>query len=537
MRSKKRARVTWLAFCAGLGSLLPHAMAIITFGSPGNNFTAPPGSIGSDVGKLFTGGGGTAISSRAMLTATHVSGNTSGAFTYNNATYNMVLAATLDDLGIWQTAPGETKTFSNFAPLYTGSTETNMSVVDVGYGVQRSSPITGGWIWGAGNGQLSWGTNTISAIDNDTQLGESGSFGGDYLQYDFNNNPADPNEGILANGDSGGGLFVLNNGVYQLAGVNSQVSTVLDSSGNSVQGALYDQNGYFTRNFPGGPLIPITTDTPDSSFATRISSKLNLVGVVDGTITPSNAASFPIKDDGALSIYTNMTTGAITGDPTLSIGTPFTPTVTATLHIAANSGESDVSTLTIASGCSLDITNTHMIIDDVTSAMQASIQAELASGYNGGKWNGVGINSSTAASGNGHYGVGMANAPTDVGLSWGQLEIAYALYGDTNLDGLVNGADFATIVTSLGKSVSGGWQAGDFNYDGVVNSTDFTLFIANFGKSASGASIDLPSSDWAALYAYASANDISLVSVPEPDCIGLLGMAGLALYARRRPHS
>jgi Dockerin type I domain len=536
MRFKKQSQVTWLAFFASLGSVLPHAAAIITFGPPGNNFTSPPGTIGSDEGKLFTGGGGTAISSQVMLTATHVSGNSSGIFTYNNLPYNMVVAATLDDLAIWQTAPSESKTFSNFAPLYTGSSEINLPVVDVGYGVQRSSPITGGWLWGAGNGQLSWGTNTISAIDTDAQLGDSGSFGGDYLQYDFNNNPTDPNEGIVANGDSGGGLFVLNNGVYQLAGVNSQVNTVLDSSGAPVQGALYDQNGYFTQNYPKGPLIPITTDTPDSSYAARISSKLNLVGVVDGAITPANAASFPINNDGALSIYANMTTGAITGDPTLAIGTPFTPPVTATLQIAPNSGESDVSTLTIAAGCSLDITNTHMIIDDITPAMQASIQADLASGFNGGKWNGAGINSSTAALGS-HYGVGMAGAPTDAGLGWGQLEIAYALYGDTNLDGVVNGADFATIVTSLGKSVTTGWQAGDFNYDGVVNSTDFTLFIGNFGKSSNGTSVDLPSSDWAALYAYAAANDISLASIPEPSCLGLLGFAGLSLCARRRPRS
>ncbi len=264
---------------------------------------------------------------------------------------------------------------------------------------------------GAGNGELSWGTNTVSAIDNDTQLGEPPSFGGDFLQFDFNNNPTDPNEGIIAKGDSGGGLFVLNNGVYQLAGVNSVVDTVLDSTGAPLQAALYDQNNYYTQSSPGGLLTQITSHTPDNSFATRISSKLNLVGVAQGTITPANAAASPINNDGDLSIYTNQTTGAITGGGFLSIGTPFTPTVSATLQIAQNSGASVLSSLTIAPNNTLDITNNHIILDDDGDpSIRATIIGYLASGYNGGKWNGPGIDSSAAAASSGHYGIGEAGS-------------------------------------------------------------------------------------------------------------------------------
>ncbi|MGD0540037.1 MAG: hypothetical protein ABSB33_00830 [Tepidisphaeraceae bacterium] len=250
MLSKNQAQVRWLAFCAGLGAMLPHASAIITFGGTGNNFTTPPGGIGSYLGQLGNGFSGTTISSRVMLTATHISSNTTGSFTFNNTTYPMQIAATLDDLAIWQIAPNDSASFSTYAPLYTGNNETNLPLVDVGYGVQRAYAITGGWVWGSGNGQLSWGTNTVSAIDTDSQLGVSGNLGGDFLQYDFNNNPTDPNECIVANGDSGGGVFVLNNGVYQLAGVNSLVDTVLDSSGNEVLAALYDQYGYYYQNTP-----------------------------------------------------------------------------------------------------------------------------------------------------------------------------------------------------------------------------------------------------------------------------------------------
>jgi Dockerin type I domain len=536
MHSKKQAKILCLAVSASLGSVLPHASAIITLGGTGNNFTTPPGGIGSYEGVLFTGGGGTAIGPQVMLTATHVSGNTSGIFTYNGLPYNMRLAATIDDLAIWQTASNETKTFGSFAPLYTGSSETNLPIAVEGYGVQRSSAITGGWLWGAGNGKLSWGTNTVSAIDTDNQLGESGNFGGDFLQYDFNNDPSNPNEAITAVGDSGGGVFVLNNGVYQLAGVNSLVNTVLNASGTQVQGALYDQSGYFTQNFPNGPLIPIATDTPDSSFATRISSKLNLVGVVQGNITPANAAAFPINNDGNLSIYTSMTTGAITGDAALTIGGPFTPAVTATLQIAPNSGVSEISSLTIAPGSTLDITNNRLIIDDMSAAAETSILSALTSGYNKGYWNGTGIISSTAAASS-QYGVAFGAAGMVPGLSWGQVEIGYALYGDTNLDGVVNGDDFSVLIGNLGRSVTTGWQAGDFNYDGVVNSADFSLFISNFGRVASGADMALPAADLAALDAFAAANDISLTQLPEPTSAALICLTGAALLARRRHSS
>jgi hypothetical protein len=261
---------------------------------------------------------------------------------------------------------------------------------------------------------------------------------------------------------------------------------------------------------------------------------MNLVGVVQGTITPADAASFPINNDGSLSIYTSMTTGAITGDAQLLIGGPFAPAVKATLQIAPNSGGSEISSLTIASGCTLDITNTHVIIDDITPAKQASIMAYLASGYNGGTWNGTGIISSTAAASSGYYGVGMAGAGVVHGLTSGQLEIAYALYGDTNLDGVVDGSDFTTLVTNLGKSVSGGWQDGDFTYDGIVTGTDFSLLASNFGKTANGTSVVLPSSDWAALDAYEAANGLAISNIPEPASTGLLAVAGLRFLTRRR---
>jgi hypothetical protein len=110
--------------------------------------------------------------------------------------------------------------------------------------------------------------------------------------------------------------------------------------------------------------------------------------------------------------------------------------------------------------------------------------------------------------------------------------VKYTLYGDANLDGVVNGSDFTILAGSLGKSVNG-WDKGDFNYDGVVNATDFTMLIGNLGKSANGADVTLPASDYAAIDAFAEANGL-MADVPEPASFGLLGLAAAGVLARRR---
>ena len=122
----------------------------------------------------------------------------------------------------------------------------------------------------------------------------------------------------------------------------------------------------------------------------------------------------------------------------------------------------------------------------------ASIRQYLTIGYHAGGWNGLGISSSAVV--DPHYALGYADGADGVvaGLSSGQIEVKYTLYGDANLDGSVNGEDFTILVGSLGKSAPA-WDEADFNYDGVVSGEDFTLLINNLGKTANGAAVVLPS--------------------------------------------
>ena len=142
---------------------------------------------------------------------------------------------------------------------------------------------------------------------------------------------------------------------------------------------------------------------------------------------------------------------------------------------------------------------------------------------------GIGTSSATGTK----YGIGYADGADGgiSGITSGQLEVKYTLYGDANLDGSVNSIDFGDMAANFGKSGKV-WDQGDFNYDGVVNSVDFGLLAGNFGKSAGG-DADVTSADWAALDAFASANGL-MADVPEPTAAVLAMVAGTGILFRRR---
>ncbi len=166
-----------------------------------------------------------------------------------------------------------------------------------------------------------------------------------------------------------------------------------------------------------------------------------------------------------------------------------------TLTLAPGDGVFSISSLTINPGASLDLGNNSLIIDYGNAADPiATIRGYITSGDDGGHWNGTGIDSSAAA-GTSNYGVGYADGVDGVvsGLISGQIEVAYALYGDANLDGLVSGDDFTILSTNLGKQETA-WDKGDFNYDGLVTGDDFSLLVENLGKSSNAAAVVLPTS-------------------------------------------
>ncbi|MGA2440767.1 MAG: hypothetical protein ABSH08_07400 [Tepidisphaeraceae bacterium] len=321
--------------------------------------------------------------------------------------------------------------------------------------------------------------------------------------------------------------------------VNSGDLTVNAGSTLSVTGELrmgYEGTGAINLA-PGAGLQLGTAVNPIPAY----------VGYAYGTATLApNSATNPGLQYGV----TNAGTGHFTfGNATLnSLSIPevqvnsgdLTVNAGATLHITAGMSVGPDGRFILGTNSAIDLTNTEMIINYGTSPDPIStIAGYVRSGYNGGAWNGPGINSSTAAQTSTNslrYGLGYADGADGVvsGLSSGQIEVRYTLLGDANLDGLVNAADFTILAANFNQPVTG-WDQGNFNYDAIVNAADFTDLAANFNQGVSGAAVS--AGDVAALDAFAAANGLPLptfANVPEPASAGIIMMAGLEMVRRRR---
>jgi GH25 family lysozyme M1 (1,4-beta-N-acetylmuramidase) len=117
----------------------------------------------------------------------------------------------------------------------------------------------------------------------------------------------------------------------------------------------------------------------------------------------------------------------------------------------------------------------------------STIYRYVASGYNGGAWNGTGIVSSAAAANPTAYTLGYADGdnPIDAantGVPAGEIKIMYTVAGDANLSGGVDLSDLVIVASDFGKS-GADWAEGDVNYDGNVDLSDLVIVASNFGAS------------------------------------------------------
>ena len=295
-------RLLTLAF--GLAVLLGAAGAasgviLLELGDPARNTTTPGDNSGWQYEGEFGGFLGTPIAPHFFITAKHIGGEIGQPFTFHGVTYltTAVFPDPESDLQIWQVD----NAFPVYAPLYQGAgTEPGQELHVFGRGTQRGAAYppdsTGadvrGWSWGPGDGVPRWGRNIVSTI------ASAGNW--PFLLAAFDH-PGLPGEAHLSVGDSGGGVFMLQNGLWRLAGINYGVDDLYTAPDPATRfiAAIFDARGYYQLNDDQTTFTQIPADAPrpvpTQFYATEIAGRLPWI--LD-TIRVADAAALPTESFG-----------------------------------------------------------------------------------------------------------------------------------------------------------------------------------------------------------------------------------------------
>lgn len=274
---------------AGLGGLLAlltaaDAPAVLfhSTGDPSYN-TTPPGGTLTNSGWQFVGQFnyvvGVPVAPHYFLTCQHWNGVVGDPFVFRGETYTAT--DKINDPGSDLTLFKVDRPFPAYAALYTGAAETGQDAILFGRGADRGAPVpytnilfgvsTNGWQWGARNHVLRWGANVIE--------GTNTLDGFPVLRIAFDIG-AGSNECMLADQDSGGAAFLLDGGVWKLAGVAYAVfphtfSYSADGS-NAFQAAMYEYRRFYYLDNTGHWVRQMTSASCEG-YLSRVSSRLSWI--------------------------------------------------------------------------------------------------------------------------------------------------------------------------------------------------------------------------------------------------------------------
>jgi hypothetical protein len=296
---------------------------------------------------------------------------------------------------------------------------------------------------------------------------------------------------------SGGAVNVNTGASFQISAGTVQVMSAMDP---------------FTDNNAN---LPTTTADTSKSLAITVTT--------GGTLEYTGTSTTGIQEDRLASL--NISGGTVMVDP-----------------VANHANRTVLVTGSLAMTGHLDLGNNDLIAQN---GNLATVTSSIQSGYNAGNWNGSGITSVSAANDSTHLTALAVIQNSVTGLPGGatlyttfdsvpstsaDVLVKYTYYGDTNLDGTVDGSDYSRIDNGYLNGLTG-WFNGDFNYDGVIDGSDYTLIDNAYNTQ--GASLAASVAGPTAVATAEVAGGTS--AVPEPATLGLLGVGvGSLLSSRRR---
>jgi hypothetical protein len=382
-------------------------------------------------------------------------------------------------------------------------------------------------IVGADVGAGTSGVGSYSVVGDATVNFAGGIIVGQLFDGTFNQSAGQVVSGGVELGGTGSLGLAGRRGFYNLSGgsVGSSLGPLIIGDGEAISGQLTQSGGTASFNILevnpdttsngqikiSGGVFQIAQTTLNNGSFSMTGGVATLTGNVDGSGSISVAGSSAnltagrIRQD-ALSISGGGHV-AIQGN---TIGGPFSGNTNRVESLLIEKvGNTINGTLLLGSN--------RLIVDYAAGASPAAnIRQYLTSGYNGGNWNGPGIESRNPLL---HPNVttGWDEASDALGASGGvfggvlvdnsAILIKYTWIGDANLDGQVDVTDLGRLATHWQSA--GDWSGGDFNYDGLVDVSDLGALATNW-QAGVGSPLGRSLSD--AL----SAVGLGGVSVPEP---------------------